>query len=471
MYLRSLFKLPHTLAFRLTLWYAAIYTVSCLGAFLFSYLIITSTVQKLTDEQLLNEAQEFSSILTLKGINEVRSAMVLETESEGMHRMFLRLLHADGQEIALSDVSSWGNVDVSGAALRQLRNGSRHVFETISIPLQTHKARILYAAIGPDEILQLGQSLEDDERISGTYRQIFAPTIGLLFILAGLAGWFMARRALLGVEEVTRTAMHISNGDLQRRAPVKRNSEEIDRLTTAFNSMLDRIRALVKERREMSDNIAHDLRSPLTRMRGVAELTLTKGKSIDEYEKMAADIIQECDRLLGMINTMLEISEAEAGVSKLAIEKVDIVGVIHEACELFEPLAEDKNITVVSRVPDSCYFHGDKQRLQRMVANLLDNALKYTAPGGKVALSVDGDERQVVISVNDTGIGISKDDLPNLFTRFYRSDQSRSQPGAGLGLSLAKAIARAHGGNIAVRSDVGRGSTFTVSLPRETPYR
>jgi signal transduction histidine kinase len=287
-----------------------------------------------------------------------------------------------------------------------------------------------------------------------------------LTVFGGLIGWFMARRALLGVEEVTQTAEDISKGAIERRVPLRARGAEIDRLATAFNNMLERIHSLICGMREITDNIAHDLRSPITRIRGVAEMTLTSGKSVGEYENMAANTIEECDRLLEMIETMLAISELEAGAGSLAMGEVDMAGVVEDACELFQPLAEDKGLTIVTEVPTSSRVYGDIQKLQRLVANLLDNAIKYTPHEGNVTVSIDGDEAQVLLLVKDTGVGISGDDLANVFERFYRCDPSRSGAGVGLGLSLVMAIVRSHGGEVAVTSSPGKGSTFTVSLPR-----
>jgi signal transduction histidine kinase len=275
----------------------------------------------------------------------------------------------------------------------------------------------------------------------------------------------MARRALQGVEEVTQTATEISKGALETRVPVKARGDEIDRLATTFNSMLDRIHALITGMREMTDNIAHDLRSPISRIRGFAEMTLTTRGSLDEYETMAANTIEECDRLLGMINTMLDITETEAGAGRTTREAVDLSALVQDARELFQPLADDKGIALAADVPAGVLVLGDVQRLQRMVANLLDNAVKYTAPGGRVTVTMRSDARTVFVTVSDTGIGISESDLPQIFNRFYRGDRSRSQAGSGLGLSLAQAIASAHGGSITVSSSPGKGSTFTVTLP------
>jgi signal transduction histidine kinase len=247
---------------------------------------------------------------------------------------------------------------------------------------------------------------------------------------------------------------------------VKARGDEIDQLAITFNQMLDRIQALLTEIKEMSDNMAHDLRSPITRIRGIAEVTLSTGKSLVEYEAMAASTVEECDRLLDMINTMLMISKTEAGVDHLTREKIDLAGVVQEACRLFEPTAEDKGITLSYDVTGRSHFIGDSRMIQRMLSNLLDNAIKYTPSGGSVNVSVEEVDAQVVASIKDTGIGISPRDLPHIFERFYRCDQSRSQSGIGLGLSLARAIARAHGGDITAMSSPNQGSTFAITLPK-----
>jgi len=291
----------------------------------------------------------------------------------------------------------------------------------------------------------------------------------LIFLAAGV-GWFMARRAVSGVEAVTRTAQMISGGSLQERVPVKPRGDEIDQLATTFNQMLDRIQTLLTEIKEMTDNIAHDLRSPIARIRGIAEVTLTTSKSLSEYENMAASTIEDCDRLLDMINTMLLISKTEAGVEKLSREEVDIAALIRKACELFQPIAEDKDVRLAYRPPEETFLLGDTRMLQRMLSNILDNAVKYTSPGGKVEVSLTKSKSgDATVSVSDTGVGISEADLLHIFERFYRCDRSRSQPGTGLGLSLARALARAHGGDITVTSTVNQGSIFTITLPKSMP--
>jgi heavy metal sensor kinase len=467
MSLRKFLSLRHTLAFRLTFWYAGIFAVSSLAAFWVFFLMISSNSRSYVDSELLDEFAEFSSILKLKGLDTVKTEIQIEAESEGVNRFFLRLLDPNGEVLVSSDMSSWKySSDVDRTILKQLASDNDYSFETLAIPGRHHKVRILYGAIGSDIILQMGLSMSENERFLRLLRELIAGTVVALTFFAAVIGLFMAKRALSGVKEVTQAAQEISSNTLERRVSVQRGGIEIERLAATFNSMLDRINLLITSMREITDNIAHDLKSPITRIRGIAEMTLTTGKSADDFEAMAADIIEECDRLLEMINTMLMISEAEAGTAKIQKRPIDISRVVQEACELFIPIAEDKDISLEHEIPAGYQISGDVQRIQRMVANLLDNALKYTQSGGAVTVSLSGDEKQVVVSFRDNGVGISEDDLPHIFDRFYRCDQSRSQAGSGLGLSLALAIARSHGGNITARSSPKNGSIFSITLPR-----
>jgi signal transduction histidine kinase len=311
-----------------------------------------------------------------------------------------------------------------------------------------------------------GLTREALSAIREDFREFLGTALTVVILFSALTGWLMAKRALSGVVRLSRTAIAVADGDLEKRVPVKGGQDEIDRLAVTFNTMLERIQILIAGMKETNDNIAHDLRSPVTRMRGNAEATLTIEASSEDARILAGDVVNECDRLLGMIDTMLDISEAEAGVLKPHVAEVDIMSVVQDAIDLFQPLAEDKYIDIKLHAPDSLMFYSDLQKLQRILANLLDNAIKFTPQGGAINVSVDHDDEWVVVAVQDTGTGISEEDLPHIFDRFFRGETSRSEPGSGLGLSLAKAFARALGGSLTVTSIPGKGTTFTVALPR-----
>jgi len=467
MYLKKTADLRHTLAFRLTLWYALIFTISTGVAFFLFYLQITSFMTAQTDRNLLDQARKISSVLALQGVNAVERIAMLESQAAGEKKIFIRLLSQSGSVFSSSNMSYWQNIGIEKAAIEELLQGTRYVYSSLASPDQKLKVRILYTLIDRGLILQLGEAMETSGRFIEAFRKNFIITISVLLMLAAVIGWFMARKALAGMEMVTRTAQHISTGGaLGSRVPLTRKGDEIDQLATTFNQMLDRIETLVAGIKEMSDNIAHDLKSPVTRIRGIAEVTLTTDPSLTSYENMAGSIVEECDRLLDLINTMLVISKTEAGVDKLNDEKLDLAEIVQDACKLFQSSAEDKEITLLCHPSEKLIVHGDKRMIQRMVANLLDNAIRYTPDQGAVdvtVLSPRQDQGSVIIK--DTGMGISSDDLPRVFERFYRCEPSRSLAGTGLGLSLALAIARAHGGNIEVSSTLGKGSAFTITLP------
>ena len=469
MSLKKRISLRNTLSFRLTLWYAGVFALSSCVAFLLFYALITSFIREQTDQDLLAQVNRFSTLLSSEEIEAVKSAAVIEAQAAGVKKVFFRLLSLNGQVFSSSNMAYWKNIDIHEATIKELLRSRRPVFETITIPQRKEKVRILYAMLGPTIVLQVGQAMESYSRFLDAFKGIFITTMTFLIVVAAGVGWFMARQAVSDVEAVTRTAQKISGGTLEELVPVKARGDEIDQLAITFNQMLDRIQTLLTEIKEMGDNMAHDLRSPITRIRGIAEVTLTTGKSLPEYEAMAANTIEECDRLLDMINTMLMISKAETGVGHLTREEIDLAGVIQEACRLFEPTAEDKGITLSCDVTEGNRFIGDSRMIQRMLSNLLDNAIKYSLPGGSVAISIAESDAQVAVSIRDTGIGISSNDLPHIFERFYRCDQSRSQTGIGLGLSLARAIARAHGGDITATSAPNEGSTFTIILPKLLP--
>jgi heavy metal sensor kinase len=458
-------SLRHSLAFRLTLWYAGIFTLSSCIAFLLFYTFITTLLRVQTDQDLQSHVNRFSTLLRVEDIEEVKAAALIEAQAAGVKKVFFRFLSINGQVFSSSNMAFWKNIAIQRAAIEQLLAGQATVFESLVIPERREKVRILYAQVSPGIILQVGQSMENHSRFLDAFRGMFVSTMTLLIVLATGFGWFMARRAVSGVEAVTLTARRISGGTLEERVPVKTGGDEIDQLALTFNQMLDRIQQLLGEIKEMSDNIAHDLRSPVTRIRGLAEVTLTTGKSLSEYQTMAASTIEECDRLLSMINTMLMISKAEAGIEKLSLESIDLTGIVKEACDLFEAMAEDKGIELICTAPENHRITADRGMIQRMLSNLLDNAIKYTPAGGRVRVSLsERGSHEAMISVQDTGVGIAENDLLRIFDRFYRCDASRSQAGIGLGLSLARAVARAHGGDITVTSTLRQGSTFTATL-------
>ena len=459
-----------SITFRLTFLYAALFGALSIALFAIVYISLASNLEKQMDNGLSGKAREFELLYASRGIKALHPEFQRETEARGTRREFIRFLSESGEVLAASNMSAWRGLKGSYLHPQTSRNGAVSI-STVSVPGHTHRVRLIRRQTGDGHVIQMGVTLMDSEGVMGKYRETFAATLAVLLLSGGLVGWLMARRAMSGVERVTQAASRIGKGDLARRVAPGHEGLEIDALAMAFNAMLERIQALVNELREVTDNVAHDLRSPITRIRGIAEITMSGEQDVEAYREMAATVVEESDRLVGMINTMLDIAKTDSGVAELSMKSLDMREIIDEAGELFQPVGDDRGVRIdLHFPPEPLFVVGDKAMLQRMVANLLDNAIKYTPSGGKVAISAIADAACVRIEFTDTGVGIEEKELSHIFGRFYRGDKSRSTPGSGLGLSLALAIARAHGGGISATSTPGVGSSFNITLPLSSPH-
>ncbi len=461
-------RLKDSLSVRLTFWYAGIFVLSTLLILFIFYHRVASVAMERTNQELVEELSEFADMFADAGMDRVIQEMRREAVSEDQNKIFFRLISTSGKVLTSSDMSSWGHIKVSPDHLRMAINENRPVLHTLERTDGRHDARSIYGLIGPKTLLEIGLSLEDNEEYLLHFKKLGLFLVPPVFILAAFIGWFLAKQALSGVDEVTHIAGEISKGAYNKRVQVQRHSHEIDQLAHTFNQMVDRLQALIQGMREMTDNIAHDLRSPLTRIRGTAEMTLMSTTSQSEFEDMAVSIIEECDNLINMINTMLDIAETEAGIKEFIRESIDMSTLILDACELYRSVARDKDIALHSELPEQMSYQGDKAQLQRLITNLLENAIKYTPEQGTVRVILEDLDHTLVIRFEDSGIGVPPSEITRIFDRFFRGDASRSEAGTGLGLSLARAIAEAHGGSIGVESTLQEGSVFTVTLPRKT---
>ncbi len=488
-----------TVTFRLTLVFVALLALLLIAVLIPIDFSLRSIMVSRLDAKIAGKLGDFSyydSLLDRKpqeGPGIISDSITWSASNEGEDKVLWLLLSAQRDVVVSSNTESWQNelpAIINGVpdlpswadlpnplparlpadptlTLLETTGVKRLVaLKTTVLPGPGRKARVAYLRY-PDGMTMVGvYSLQDINKLMGQYRRVLALAFSVVLVVGGGLGFFIARRAMSGVRRVTQTAMSVDKGELGRRVEAESHGHEIADMACAFNSMLDRIEALVKELGDTTDNIAHDLRSPITRIRGLAETTLASHPSNEDLHNMGAETIRECDRLIEMINTMLEIAKIDSGLTPTGDARVDMVELVKQAVDLFGPVAEDKHLALeLTHGQAQLWVQGRLNSLQRMVANLLDNAIKFTPAQGSIHLSLTSQDNEVILQIQDNGIGIEADKLPCIFKRFYRGDESRSCAGNGLGLSLAQATARSHKGNITVTSTPGQGSMFTVVLP------
>jgi heavy metal sensor kinase len=286
-------------------------------------------------------------------------------------------------------------------------------------------------------------------------------------VLAGGGGWMLARRALRPVDRMTEAARRISAEHLTGRLEETGAGDELDRLAQTLNEMFGRLEAAFKEMRQFTADASHELQTPLTILKGEMEVALRSPRAAEEYQRILKSGLEEIDRIAHLVEGLLLLARADAGVLRMDRQPVDLAQLVEEVYGQARILAEGRSIRLRLGPVEPVLVQGDHAHLRRLLLNLVDNGIKYTPPGGNVTLSLQSGGGWASIKVEDTGIGIPREDQARIFQRFYRSGQARSsgEGGAGLGLCIARSIAEAHGGRIDIDSHPGRGSTFAVLLP------
>jgi signal transduction histidine kinase len=459
-------KLIRTTAFRLTLVYLflfALFAASLLGYFAWN------TRRMITEQITTTVNAEISEVTDIYGRRGLRG-LVYTIENRALRpsaNLYL-VTTPSGQAIA-------GNVGSLASGVMGTDGWSETAYRRLDEQENAyHRALVNVTQLSGGFRLLIGRDLEERRRLFGIVAKAAQWSILVVVVLGIGGGIFVARRVLRRIDAMTGTTQRIMAGDLSGRLPVGRSGDELDRLASNLNAMLERIEALMTGLKEVSDNIAHDLKTPLTRLRNRAEEALAKSGSEADYRAALERTIEESDGLIRTFNALLMIARAESGQARGNMDDFDVADVAQGIHELYEPLAEDGGMTLRLRTSPAP-LHGNRELISQALANLVENAIKYGKPAEPQGSVVSLDAKQIVIdasregdqvllSVTDHGPGIPEGERKHAMERFVRLDSSRSQPGSGLGLSLAAAVATLHGGELRL-GDAHPGLVATLAIP------
>jgi signal transduction histidine kinase len=461
-------RFHHSLALRLAAVYALLFALSAAVLFGVLYVLLARSLDAREHEALERRAADWAAAYNAGGPGLLRARIDADNSPE-VRSLFVRLLGSDGEATFAKVPPDW--IEPQGER-RLVPDGwggwDAQEVHSVRVPRDAaHDFAVTSLQLFDGRLLQIARSTDSRAILLAPLRRTFTGVgaAALLFSVAG--GTFLAYRATQPLRTISATTRRIvETGDLNARVPTLGGSGELATLVRQLNTLLDKNSAHVRVLRETLDNLAHDLRTPLTRLRGTAEIALQDSADPTEARVALADCINESDRVLHTLETLLDVSAAEAGVLKLNRDRLDLRSLIEQSADLYREVAEEKKITVRLDLPNApVEVNADSVRLSQAINNLLDNALKYTPSGGSVTLAVRAAANKAVFTVTDNGPGVPIIERDAIWRRLYRGDSSRSQRGLGLGLSLVKAIVEAHGGLIAVDDAPGGGARFTGNLP------
>ena len=460
----ALGKLVRSTAFRLTLVYLVVFALYAASLLVYFALntdrLITGQITEAVDG-------EISSLTSAYDLNGLRQLIVIVDNRSARPGSTLYLVAAPNGQGLVGNIGSLspGVLDRNGWS----ETGYRRLEEPEGVQ---HNALVRVVQLSNGFKLLVGRDLDERERVYQIIADAARGSIALVAVLGLAGGFFVARRVLRRFDAMTATAERIMAGDFSGRLPVTGTGDELDRLAIALNAMLERIEALMRGLKEVSDNIAHDLKTPLTRLKNRCEAALRLAHSETEYRAALESMIEESDGLIRTFDALLMIARAESGQARDNMAAFDAAEIAHGVAELYEPLADDRGLALKVDASEPAMVKGNRELMSQALANLVDNAIKYARPKAgaadgvvaEVVLAVRAEGDRVLLAVADRGPGIPEADRARAVERFVRLEQSRSEPGSGLGLSLAAAVARLHGGELRLE-DNAPGLKVIIALP------
>jgi hypothetical protein len=463
----ALGKLLRTTAFKLTLVYLGIFVL--FAASLLAYFAL-NTRRLITDQITATVNGEVTGLSEQYGQGGLRRlVIVVDVRSRRPGSSLYLVTTPSGEGLA-------GNVGSLEPGVLDHPGWLETNYHRLEAPEGAeHRALVRVVQLPGGFHLLVGRDLDERERLFGIIVNAGQWSLALVIVLGLLGGFFVSRRVLSRIDAMTGTAQTIMAGDLSGRLPIAGTGDELDRLADNVNAMLERIEALMRGLKEVSDNIAHDLKTPLTRLRNRCEQALRSATGEAGYRAALESTIAESDDLIRTFDALLMIARAESGQARENMTEFDASEIARDVGELYEPVADEKGITLKIDAAAVARVRGNRELVSQALANLIDNAIKYAGPNGElngvpaeIVVKAGNDGERITLSVADRGPGIPDADRGRVVERFVRLEQSRSEPGSGLGLSLASAVARLHGGELKL-DDNHPGLRTTIALPRAGP--
>ncbi len=462
--------------FKLTLWYIIILGIILTSFSTFLYLTLSRSLYKGIDTKIQSIAEVIASSST-NPYSQYSFSNIdrMVKDSFGLKPVtkFIQVLDESGRIGKKSENLQHLQLPITISALKNASQG-KVTFETTNA-LGEYPLRMVTVPVIRRRhiinIVQVATSLEQVEEVLKTLLLILWITVPSALVVASLGGLFLANKALRPVDEITKTARMITSKSLNQRIKLKKTKDEIGRLAETFNDMISRLGRSFKQIRQFTADASHELRTPLTILKGETEVGLRRRRRPEEYRKILTSNLEEVNHMSQIVDDLLFLSKADMGEVHLQKHHIDLTKLVSEVHTQAKMMAMAKDIEVhISNDADGVVI-GDRLKLRQLLLNLVDNGVKYTPEGGEMRISLERDDGRFKLRVMDNGIGIAPEDQPHIFDRFFRVDKARSREagGSGLGLSICKWIVEAHGGEITLESELGKGSIFTVTLPRATP--
>jgi len=459
---------PGSLRFRLTAWYAGVLAGILVLFSIATYVGVSHFLKRNLHESVVKDAREVGSIVRENASERDEGAIgreVGEHFSPESNERAIRVLSQEGTFLYASGPSgvfpAWSN-SMSHEEANDMSNRAADGQEYLI------RTQAVVADSGKKYFVQVAASLSGNEEILEQLLGVLALALLLATAIAVTGGFFLIRSSLRPLDSMAARAQKITSRSLHERMPLSNTGDELQQLSISLNRMIERLEEAFHHISRFSADVSHELRTPLTIMRGELETAVQNPRIDADLREMLGAVLEETVRLSKIVDQLLTMSRLDAGEGFLDVTHFDFSALVRTTVEYMRLLADEKKLALKVDAAEEVQVEGDQSRLQQVVVNLLDNAIKYTPEGGSINVNVTGEPDEAVLAVTDTGIGISQEGQTHIFERFYRTDKARSRElgGTGLGLSIVKSIGAAHGGRVSVQSAEGRGSTFRFEIPR-----